>query len=127
MILSNASIHSLEDGVLTLRFARDGDLKGFTTSGCDADLKRVLSADFGMNVTVNGITGAEPADAPRTAPAPAPARRDPTPEVTGPPPEDSYEPDEPDDGGPPPGPPELTGMPLIQRELGGQIISEIDA
>jgi DNA polymerase-3 subunit gamma/tau len=61
------------------------------------------------------------------APSAAPARRDPTPEPSGPPPEDSYEPDEPDDAGLPPGPPELTGMDLIQRELGGQIISEIDA
>jgi len=129
MILSNASIHSLEDGVLTLRFARDGDLKGFTTSGCDVDLKRVLSTGFGTNVTVNGITGGEATDAPRTAsaPAPAPARRDPAPEVTGPPPTDSYEPDEPDDDGLPPGPPELRGMDLIRHQLGGQIISEIDA
>ena len=38
MLLSNASVVSLDDGVLTLRFARDGDVKGFTTSGCDADL-----------------------------------------------------------------------------------------
>lgn len=129
MILSNASIHSLEDGVLTLRFARDGDLKGFTTSGCDADLKRVLSADFGSNVQVRGISGAEaPPSPPRpTGTAPEAPRRDPAPEVTGPPPADSYEPDEPDDDGLPPGPPELTGMDLIQRELGGQIISEIDA
>jgi hypothetical protein len=33
-------------------------------------------------------------------------------------------PDEADEG-PPPGP-ELTGMDLIQRELGGQVISEIE-
>jgi DNA polymerase-3 subunit gamma/tau len=141
MILSNASVHSLADGVLTLRFSRDGDLKGFSTSGCDADLKRVLSTGFGLNVGVHGISGADAppslpnaasvpdAASPASTPDPAepPRRRDPTPQVAGPPPADAYEPDEPDDAGPPPGPPELTGMDLIQRELGGQIIREIDA
>jgi hypothetical protein len=46
MLLSNASVVSLDDGILTLRFARDGDVKGFTTSGCDADLQRVLASSF---------------------------------------------------------------------------------
>ena len=130
MILSNASVQSLADGVLTLRFSRDGDLKGFGTSGCDADLKRVLSTGFGINVQVKGVAGTE---APPSQPGQASLaaepqrRRDPTPQVAGPPPADSYEPDEPDDDGMPPRPPELTGMDLIQRELGGQIISEIDA
>ncbi len=59
ILLSNASVLSLEDNVLTLRFARDGDLKGFSTSGCDADLKRVLGAQFGLNVMVKGVTGGE--------------------------------------------------------------------
>jgi DNA polymerase-3 subunit gamma/tau len=146
MLLSNASVHSLEDGILTLRFTRDGDLKGFTTSGCDADLKRVLSANFGLNVMVNGIsrggdallappaTGGLPApQAPQAPRAPQggaaqPARRDSTPRFDGPPPDDDYAPDdEPDDTPLPPGPPELTGMDLIQRELGGQIIREIDS
>ncbi|HXO24399.1 MAG TPA: DNA polymerase III subunit gamma and tau, partial [Streptosporangiaceae bacterium] len=36
ILLSNARVLSLEDGILTLGFPRDGDLKGFTTSGCDA-------------------------------------------------------------------------------------------
>jgi DNA polymerase-3 subunit gamma/tau len=141
MILSNASVHSLQDNILTLRFARDGDLKGFTTSGCDADLKRVLSSGFGVNVMVNGTVssgGDDPPGPPRgrgdlppesplgtpRGPAP-PVRRDPTPSDDVPPPPDSYEPEEePDDEPLPPGPPELSGMDLIQRELGGQIISE---
>jgi DNA polymerase III subunit gamma/tau len=138
MILSNASVHSLQEGILTLRFARDGDLKGFTTSGCDADLKRVLSGSFGVNVMVNGrvsaggdepsgpLRGREDVPAEPSLEAP-PARRDTMPVDDGPPPVDSYEPDEePDDDPLPPGPPELTGMDLIQRELGGQIISEIE-
>jgi hypothetical protein len=142
MILSNASVHSLQDGVLTLRFTRDGDLKGFGTSGCDADLKRVLSSGFGLNVMVTGIVGEggpapePPASAgnPSRRPdagsaAPSPARRDPTPQFDGPPPpQESYDSDdEPDDDPLPPGPPELTGMDLIQRELGAQIISETES
>ena len=141
MILSNASVHSLQEGVLTLRFTRDGDLKGFGTSGCDADLKRVLSESFGVNVMVTGIVaagGAAPEPlasggnpSPRADPgpaAPSPVRRDPTPRFDGPPPQESYDSDDdPDDDALPPGPPELTGMDLIQRELGAQIISETES
>jgi DNA polymerase-3 subunit gamma/tau len=57
MLLSNASVLSLEGRVLTLRFVRDGDVKGFTTSGCDADLKKVLAASFGLDVTVKAVSG----------------------------------------------------------------------
>ncbi len=134
MILSHATVDSLEDGMLTLRFPREGDLRGFTTSGCDADLKRVLSSSFGVNAMVKGITGGEPsAAAPARGAAqasapPAPVRRDPAPrDDLPPPPDDSFAPDdEPDDEPLPPGPPELTGVDLIARELGARIISEIE-
>jgi DNA polymerase-3 subunit gamma/tau len=132
MILTNAVVDSLDDGMLTLRFAREGDLKGFTTSGTDADLKRVLSSGFGVNAMVKGITGGEPPSAPafshaQAAPA-VPVRRDPTPRNDlPPPPEESFAAeDEPDDEPLPPGPPELTGVDLITRELGARIISEIE-
>jgi DNA polymerase-3 subunit gamma/tau len=155
ILLSNASVLSLEDGVLTLRFARDGDLKGFTTSGCDADLKRVLSTGFGLNVTVTGVTGADPGAAPPRPGRPVPPNpgqdlaapdggRDPAalsisgsnsgrPARTRPhsdePPEavapDEMPPDEPDVDQPAVTT-ELTGMDLIQRELGGQVIGEIE-
>ncbi len=69
ILLSNASVLSLEDGMLTLGFPRDGDLKGFITSGCDADLKRVLSTGFGLNVTVKGVTGVDPGAGPVGGPA----------------------------------------------------------
>jgi len=52
MLLSNASVLSLEENILTLRFPREGDVKGFSVSGHDAVLKRVLSERFGLNVTV---------------------------------------------------------------------------
>jgi DNA polymerase III subunit gamma/tau len=60
MLLSNATVVSLDDGILTLRFARDGDVKGFTTSGCDADLQRVLSSAFGLNVRIRALSGNDP-------------------------------------------------------------------
>jgi hypothetical protein len=59
MLLSHASVLSLEDGVLTLRFPREGDVKGFSVSGHDAVLKRVLSSDFGLNVTIRGVSGGD--------------------------------------------------------------------
>ena len=83
MLLSNASVLSLADGILTLRFPRDGDLKGFSVSGHDAVLKRVLSAGFGLNVTVKGVAGGDaPAGAPgvrpgRAVPASGPSRQSP--------------------------------------------------
>ena len=71
MLLSNASVLSVEDGILTLRFPRDGDLKGFSVSGHDAVLKRVLSTGFGLNVTIKGVAGGDPG---RSGGGPAPAR-----------------------------------------------------
>jgi DNA polymerase III subunit gamma/tau len=149
MLLSNASVLSLTDGILILRFPRDGDLKGFSVSGHDAVLKRVLSTGFGLNVTVKGVAGGDaPAGAPGarpgrpgpSSPAPGPSRQSPA----GPPefaPADpaGYHNEPPDDMPPDEMPPdepspddravrttELTGMDLIQRELGGQVIGEIE-
>ena len=151
MLLSNASVLSLEDGILTLRFSRDGDLKGFSVSGHDAVLKRVLSADFGLNVTIKGVAGddvtagggrpgrpgpgvpgADRQPAVRRDPVPAPSESAP-PEFAG-----TYD-DEPDDMPPDESPrdepspddraaknAELTGMDLIQRELGGRVIGEFE-
>jgi DNA polymerase-3 subunit gamma/tau len=149
LLLRNASVLSLEDKILTLRFPRDGDLKGFGVSGHDAILKRVLHARFGLDVTIRGVTGADlgtgavrsagpvspgPVAASDQVPA-APSRS--RPRQDEPPPDEisshEFPPDEPDDM--PPDEPdgdqapvvtELTGMDLIQRELGGQVIGEID-
>ena len=159
ILLSNASVQSLQDNVLTLRFARDGDLKGFTTSGCDADLKRVLSGGFGLNVMVKGVVGgpgpadggpggggARPGSGPRPGADSPPMARGPVAAAAPPPPvpapDFAADLDEPPDDMPPDeddfssgsdpaagqasAPPELTGMDLIQRELGGQVISEIE-
>ena len=160
MLLSNASVLSLEDGVLTLRFPRDGNVKGFSSSGHDAVLKRVLSDRFGLNVTIKGVAstdvgsgagsgagpGARPArPAEGAARPPASARPGPAPASPAPAPPDFVPPefagpyDEPDDmpademSPDEPSPDdrvvreaELTGMDLIQRELGGQVIGEIE-
>jgi DNA polymerase III subunit gamma/tau len=151
-LLRNASVLSLDGGILTLRFPREGESKAFSVSGHDAVLKRVLSADFGLNVTVRGVTGADPGAGPA---GPASSAGPASPAQVGPgqgpaspaagrgpaaaPPRsrsrrDEPPPDEmPDDS--PPGEPdgdqapvvtELTGMDLIQRELGGQVIGEIE-
>ena len=151
MVLSSASVLSLEDGVLTLRFPRDGNVKGFIASSHDTVLKRVLSDSFGLNVTIKGVAGgdagpASPAGGARpgkpsqgTARPPA-VRRDPAPAPSeSAPPEFAPPYDEPDDMPPgesyedEPSPDDravrdadLTGMDLIQRELGGQVIGEFE-
>ena len=138
MLLHNASVVSLEDGILTLRFPKEGEMKGFSVSGHDAVLKRVLSADFGLDVTVRGVTGADAGDrqarsaaAPARArlrkPRPGPGRAPASPRRPRIPPDetDDAPPDEPDVDSVPRGS-ELTGMDLIQRELGGQVIGEIE-
>jgi DNA polymerase-3 subunit gamma/tau len=155
MLLSNASVLSVEDGVLTLRFPRDGEMKGFSVSGHDAVLKRVLSTDFGLNVTIKGVAGVDaaaggarpgrPGTVAAGAPRPPAVRRDPAPvpSESAPPefegPESAGPDDEPDDMPPgemapdEPSPDdravrdaELTGMDLIQRELGGRVIGEFE-
>jgi hypothetical protein len=113
-------------------------MKGFSVSGHDAVLKRVLSAGFGLDVMVKAVTGAEPPDRPSRVTAdagPAEATKSAARSQSrpSPPPVAEMPPDEPDDG--PPDEPEadsarreteLTGMDLIQRELGGRVISEIE-
>jgi DNA polymerase-3 subunit gamma/tau len=172
ILLSNASVLSIEDGVLTLRFPRDGDLKGFSTSGCDADLKRVLSSRFGLNVMVKGVVGGDPAASPAglapgfpgtagsgpgssapdssgsnfsgpnfsgsagrdrgpsagvpSAGSPVAVGYDDEPPDDEMPPDEDELPDEPPSHRAPAVEPELTGMDLIQRELGGQVIGEIE-
>ena len=159
MLLSNATVVSLDDGILTLRFARDGDVKGFTASGCDADLQRVLASAFGLNVRIRAVSGndtgpggdglsrlnavpARPAD-PGPARMPtvassdgaaacdsgAAARQDrpgggELPRGPGNPASAIETPDAEDMASP--GQAEITGMDLIQRELGGKIIGEIE-
>jgi DNA polymerase-3 subunit gamma/tau len=142
MLLSNATVHSVEDGVLTMLFPREGDAKGFATSGADRDLTSVLTSVTGLTLRIKAMSAAQLASTPGVPRSPhggpddlsanAPAAV----QVPSAPPED-------------PGPPhslphtlsaeaqydsapaqpvaaDLTGMDLIKRELGGRVIAEID-
>jgi DNA polymerase-3 subunit gamma/tau len=154
MLLRTASVDSLVDGVLTVRFARAGDVKGFVSSECDADLERVLAQSFGLKVKVRAVSGPaqedppdrggstgavreNPGKSPRTAPPPARAQQPeparpgrPRPADSGPTPAGHH----PGDGDPfdvrdpdaSAGDDALTGIDLIKRELGGQVVDETD-
>ncbi len=154
MLLRNAAVQSLADGVLTVQFAKEGDVKGFASSGCDADLKRVLATSFGLNVQVRAVSAVSQGDRPdrdgstgavrerpeissRTAPArtradqPEPAgagrprQADPgaAPAGRGADDGDPFDVRDPDASA---GQAALTGIDLIKRELGGQVVDETD-
>jgi DNA polymerase-3 subunit gamma/tau len=55
LLLSNASVDSLADGVLTLRFTREGEAKGFSGSGYDQELGRVLQNMLGISPRVRAV------------------------------------------------------------------------
>jgi DNA polymerase-3 subunit gamma/tau len=75
MIIGNASVASFDEGVLTLRFPRQGDVKGFQGGKYEDLLKQVLVAMFGVNVVIRAVTGGGDAPSParRQGPGPAPA------------------------------------------------------
>jgi DNA polymerase III subunit gamma/tau len=135
--LSNASVDSFADGVLTLAFAQAGFARGFQTGEYDKDLVGVLSAMFGIRPQVrttvgtagSATSGALAADKGTGKSAAAVAndaerglakgartgngragRADAAPE-----PADHQD-----------APDALTGMSLIERELGGTVIEETD-
>jgi DNA polymerase III subunit gamma/tau len=167
MQLSNASVESFADGVLTLSFAQAGVEKGFVTGGYDQDLGQVLADMFGLTPTITTSVGGDTA---RPEPGPGPVHGAAQPERPGAgaaadaeskgassetkaagrsgesgtvnrPPQASarlasgktaarsrsaraaeIEPTP----GDPPAPDALTGTDLIQRELGGRVIQELD-
>ena len=151
MMLQNASVVSVEENVLMLRFPRQGDVKGFTAGQYDEMLKKALNARYGVNLMVRAISGPDtgPGDGGPRRPAPAPPPP-PAPQADAPwpdaPPEEpassapaapqagptraverddtAFDPDDEDMSGPVTA--ELSGVGLIQRELGGEIIGEYD-
>jgi len=75
IVVGNASVASFDEGVLTLRFPRQGDVKGFVGSRYEDLLKQALNAMFGVNVGIRAITGggdAPPTPARRPGPGPGP-------------------------------------------------------
>ena len=137
MLLSNATVHSVEDGVLTVLFAREGEAKGFSGSGYDRDLISALNSVLGTALRIKALSAAQLAATPG---APRSGHGGPD-ELSARAPSVVQPPEPPRDASPPRtlspeaqldsapvAPPSagLTGMDLIKRELGGQIIAEID-
>jgi len=57
ILLGSARVETLADNVLTLRFDREGEAKGFSASGYDRDLTQVLQAMFGITPQVRTVFG----------------------------------------------------------------------
>ena len=74
IVIGNASLVSLDEATLTLRFPRQGDVKGFVNSRYEDLLKQVINAMFGINVVVRAVTGGDtpPSAGRRPGPAPVP-------------------------------------------------------
>jgi DNA polymerase-3 subunit gamma/tau len=181
IVIGNASLVSLDEAVLTLRFPRQGDVKGFVNSRYEDLLKQVINTMFGINIVVRAVAGGDtpPPAGGRPGPAPVPPAAPPAapqePAAPRPAPAESAMPPVPypqapsatDTGSaggaggtqgpfgktafpsadlpplpPPPSPDDeedfdlededmsdsvahdLSGMALVQRELGGQVIAE---
>jgi DNA polymerase-3 subunit gamma/tau len=73
IVIRNASAASFDEGVLTLRFPRQGDVKGFQGTKYEDLLKQELNTMFGVNVVIRAVTGGGDAPSPGRRPAPAPA------------------------------------------------------
>jgi DNA polymerase-3 subunit gamma/tau len=65
IVIGNASVASFDEGVLTLRFPRQGDVKGFQGGKYEELLKQAIAAMFGVNVVIRAVTGG--GDAPSAA------------------------------------------------------------
>ena len=72
IMVGNASVASFDEGVLTLRFPRQGDVKGFQGSKYEDLLKQALTAMFGINVVIRAVTGGGDAPSPGRRPGPGP-------------------------------------------------------
>jgi DNA polymerase-3 subunit gamma/tau len=55
ILLSSATVESVDGDVMTLAFAREGDAKGFGSSGCDQDLADVLDRMFGVRPIIRPV------------------------------------------------------------------------
>ena len=73
MLVRNASVASYDEGVLTLRFPRQGDVKGFQGTKYEDVVKQALNTMFGINVVIRAVTGGGDAPSPARRPGPGPA------------------------------------------------------
>jgi DNA polymerase-3 subunit gamma/tau len=72
ILIGNASVASFDEGVLTLRFPRQGDVKGFQGTKYEDLLKQAINAMFGINVVIRAVTGGGDAASPGRRPGPGP-------------------------------------------------------
>jgi DNA polymerase-3 subunit gamma/tau len=154
VLMEGVEVASLDDNVLTLAFANEGKRRGFTSGGKEVvlreALKEILGVDWRIDAVLDNGGGSgqggrptppapEPGDWGTSASPPPPARPEsrerrapePPPSAAGivpPPPGPMDEADEVDPEGDADAGMEaaLTGMALIERELGGKVIQEID-
>ncbi|HUY52491.1 MAG TPA: DNA polymerase III subunit gamma and tau [Streptosporangiaceae bacterium] len=139
MLLSNATVHSVEDGVLTVLFAREGEARGFSGSGYDRDLIAVLGSLLGVTFRIKAMSAAQLGSTPgvprsdQGGPDELSAKAPAAVQVTSPPPPPESAPPrtlsaeaQSDSAPAQPVSMDLTGMDLIKRELGGRVIAEID-
>jgi DNA polymerase-3 subunit gamma/tau len=73
IVIGNASVASFDEGVLTLRFPRQGDVKGFQGSKYEDLLKQAIASLFGVNVVIRAVTGGGDAPSPGRRPVQPPA------------------------------------------------------
>jgi DNA polymerase-3 subunit gamma/tau len=59
--LSNATVDTLQEGILTLRFAQVGTATGFSARGSDKDLGQVLEQMLDISPKIRAISGTAPA------------------------------------------------------------------
>jgi DNA polymerase-3 subunit gamma/tau len=64
MLLRNATVDTLQDGILTLSFASEGQAKGFSVSDYDQDLGQVLQTMLGISPKIRAVSGAAPVGRP---------------------------------------------------------------
>jgi DNA polymerase III subunit gamma/tau len=64
ILLNDVQIASVDRNTLTLAFSRDGDMKGWKSSGSDAALRRALGDVLGVDWRIEAISGG-PGDGPR--------------------------------------------------------------
>ena len=58
MLLSNATVDTLHDGILTLRFTGEGEARGFTSGDYGRDLGQALEKTLGVTPKIRAISGA---------------------------------------------------------------------
>jgi DNA polymerase III subunit gamma/tau len=58
--LSNATVDTLQEGILTLRFAQVGMATGFSARGSDEDLGQALEKMLGISPKIRAIAGSAP-------------------------------------------------------------------